>query len=51
MFHTPAHKAANDVNLQELALAEYEAGEGRAMQALEDCWVDGGCGSLNWFEE
>ena len=43
MFHTPAHKAALDMNLQEQAIAAYEDAADRAMQALEDRWVDQGC--------
>ena len=36
MFHTPAHKAALDMNLQEQAIAAYEDAADRAMQALVD---------------
>jgi hypothetical protein len=43
MFHTPAHKAALDQRLQEQAIAAYEDAADRAMQALEDRWVDQGC--------
>ena len=48
-LHTPAHKAALDVVLQEQVVAEYEVAEGRALQALEDRWIDGGC-SNGWAD-